>query len=376
MATFSQVDSIFDVPPQQWNALLQTDYPFARHEFLAALEGSGSVAPDRGWQPAHGLLHDAQGTLVAAAPLYLKDNSFGEFVFDFAWADAYARLGLPYYPKLICAIPFTPVIGPRLLARSSADRQTLAGALAQLPRRLGVSSIHSLFGSHDSATAMLHAGAHRRRGIQYLWYNRGYADFNEFLSTLTAKRRKEIRRERRRIHDAGITVEVQPAGALPAALQDTLYQFYNRTYLIRGQTPYLDPAFFSQLVEHMPEQTLFFIARQAGRAVAMAFMMRDGHTLYGRHWGCEADYHSLHFETCYYSGIEYAIRHGLDRFDAGAQGEHKLRRGFEPAATWSTHTLADSRLSQAVENFVTREAELVADYEQQQWAHCSYHENH
>src|SRR5699024_4339045 len=196
MATFSQVDSIFDVPRQQWNALLQTNYPFARHEFLASLEGSGSVAPDRGWQPAHGLLHDEQGALVAAAPLYIKDNSFGEFVFDFAWADAYARLGLPYYPKLVNAIPFTPVVGPRLLARGDQQRRTLAAALTQLPQRLGVSSIHSLFDDRDSLTAMHGTGAHRRRGIQYLWYNRGYADFNEFLSTLTAKRRKEIRRER------------------------------------------------------------------------------------------------------------------------------------------------------------------------------------
>ena len=209
MATLTQVESILDVNADEWNALCGTDQPFIQHGFLAALEASGSVSPHLGWQPAHALLRTDNGELVAAAPMYLKDNSFGEFVFDFAWANAYRQVGLDYYPKLLNAMPFTPVSGPRLLARDTATRRAFAGAVAKLPEHMGVSSLHSLFGDDASTAAMLGADAHARRGCQYRWYNRDYADFEAFLDELSSKRRKEIRRERRRMADAGIAVVVR-----------------------------------------------------------------------------------------------------------------------------------------------------------------------
>jgi predicted N-acyltransferase len=370
--TLSQAASISDVPAADWDALTGTGQPFIRHGFLAALETSASAGAAQGWQPAHLLLHDATGELVAAAPLYLKDHSFGEFVFDFAWADAYHRIGLPYYPKLVNAVPFTPVAGPRLLARDDRSRRALAGALAELPARLGVSSLHSLFGDKASTAAMAGADAHTRRGCQYRWFNRDYADFDAFLAQLSAKRRKEIRRERRRVQEMGITVRAHRAGEIPAGLWSTLYSFYGRTYAVRGQAPYLSPEFFAELTARMADQALFFVAWHGDAPVGMAFMMRGGDTLYGRHWGCANDYHSLHFETCYYAGIEYCIEQGLACFDAGVQGEHKIRRGFEPVPTWSTHVIADPQMSRAVGDFVAREGELVAAFQAQQRARCNF----
>tara|TARA_B100002052_G_C15885715_1_gene601418 strand:- start:5656 stop:6798 length:1143 start_codon:yes stop_codon:yes gene_type:complete len=372
MANFRQVQSILDVDADAWNALVDTEQPFARHGFLAALEASGSVTPDQGWQPAHGLLEDDEGTLIGAAPMYVKDHSFGEFVFDFAWANAYRQVGLPYYPKLINAIPFSPVAGPRILARSDSVRNTLAGVLAELPERMGVSSLHSLFDNDESAAAMLGAGAHARRGCQYRWFNRNYRDFDDFLSHLSSKRRKEINRERRRMREAGVRVVALRPDEIDDTLWDILYAFYGRTYAIRGQDPYLTHAFFAELTQRMPAHVRFFVAYHEADPVGMAFMLLGGDTLYGRHWGCATDYHSLHFETCYYAGIEYCIEHGLACFDAGAQGEHKIRRGFEPIATWSTHVIADSRLETAIADFLEREADMMADYEAEQRERASF----
>lgn len=372
MATLTQVDSILDVPAQTWNTLASTDQPFVQHGFLAALEASGSVTAEHGWQPGHLLLKDEADELIGAAPLYIKDHSFGEFVFDFSWANAYEQLGLDYYPKLLNAIPFTPVSGPRLLARDDAARRMLARAMADMPNQLGVSSLHSLFSDDDSTAALLGADAHARRGCQYRWFNRGYRDFEHFLEHLSSKRRKEIRRERRRMRDAGVEVVVRRPNEISEALWRTLYAFYGRTYAMRGQDPYLTPEFFAELSARMPDQVLFFIAYHEQQPVGMAFMMRSEDTLYGRHWGCETDYHSLHFETCYYAGIDYCIEHGLACFDAGAQGEHKIRRGFEPIATWSTHVIADPRLSQAVGDFVDREAEMMADFQAEQRSRCNF----
>ena len=372
MANFRQVQSILDVDADEWNALVDTEQPFARHGFLAALEASGSVTPDQGWQPAHGLLEEDEGTLIGAAPMYVKDHSFGEFVFDFAWANAYRQVGLPYYPKLINAIPFSPVAGPRILARSDSVRNTLAGVLAELPERMGVSSLHSLFDNDKSAAAMLGAGAHARRGCQYRWFNRDYRDFDDFLSHLSSKRRKEINRERRRMREAGVRVVALRPDEIDDTLWDILYAFYGRTYAIRGQDPYLTRAFFAELTQRMPAHVRFFVAYHEADPVGMAFMLLGGDTLYGRHWGCATDYHSLHFETCYYAGIEYCIEHGLACFDAGAQGEHKIRRGFEPIATWSTHVIADSCLETAIADFLEREADMMADYEAEQRERASF----
>lgn len=372
MAHVRQVQSILDVPAAQWNALTGTDQPFVQHGFLAALEASGSVGPDNGWQPAHLLIEDGDRNLIAAAPLYAKGHSYGEFVFDFAWANAYRQVGLDYYPKLVNAIPFTPVEGPRLLASDDNARALLAQQLQELPDALGASSLHTLFGNDASTAAMNGAGAIARRGCQYRWYNRGYDNFEQFLGELSSKRRKEIRRERKRMREVDVQVTVHRPDEIDDGLWQTLYAFYSRTYAIRGQDPYLTPAFFEELRQRLPDHVLFFIASHKNTPVGMAFMMKSRDTLYGRHWGCETDYHSLHFETCYYAGIEYCIAHGLAGFDAGAQGEHKIRRGFEPVPTWSNHVIVEPRLARAVDDFCTREAEMMTSFEIEQRERCDF----
>jgi len=365
-------EQIDRVDAASWNALQGDRQPFLHHGFLAALEASGSVSVERGWQPEHVLLYDADNTLVAAAPLYAKQHSFGEFVFDFAWANAYRQLGLRYYPKLVNAVPFTPVVGPRLLARDDGARTALAQALVERADGDSYSSLHMLFGRAADRQALVDSGAVLRRDCHYHWFNRGYHSFDDFLGRLTSKRRKVIRRERRRMAEAGVGIEVRRPVELTPELQATLYAFYARTYAMRGQAPYLTPEFFDELHARMPDQVLYFIAMHHGTPVGMAFMLVDDDTLYGRHWGCADDYHSLHFETCYYAGIDYGIRHGLARFDAGAQGEHKLRRGFEPVATWSAHVMAEPRLAAAVADFVEREGVLMSDYHAQQRSHSSF----
>lgn len=372
MGSLTCINSILDVSASEWNALLDTDQPFIQHEFLSALEISGSACQKTGWQPYHALLHDEYDQLIAAAPLYSKTHSYGEFVFDFVWANAYHQLGRSYYPKLVNAIPFTPIAGPRLLARDDNARQQLARALTTLPHQHGFSSLHSLFLRTKDLNTLQKQKTHTRRGIQYLWFNRGYESFEDFLNMLSAKRRKEIRRERRRIQNAGVQVLVYTPDQIPANLWPTLYAFYSRTYAVRSQAPYLTPDFFHELARQLNSQTRFFIAWHDNRPVGMAFMMVSHDTLYGRHWGCEDDYHSLHFETCYYAGIDYCIEHGLPCFDAGAQGEHKIRRGFEPLPTWSSHIIHDHDLDRPIGEFVQQEAQMMSDYEHQQRQRCDF----
>ena len=370
------VDSLDHVSPAAWDALQPggawQGYPFTRHAYLRALETGGCVAPGSGWTPSHCLLEDEAGRLRAAAPCYLKAHSFGEFVFDFAWANAYHQVGLAYYPKLLCAVPFAPVVGPRLLAADAPAAAALAQAMTQLPEQAGCSSLHALFGTDEDADYFADHGALLRRDCQYHWHNRGYRDFDDFLDALPGRRRKEIRRERRKVADAGIDVRVLAPSQIDTPLLEQLLVFYGRTYWVRGQQPYLSAAFFHQLLATMPEQTLFFVAFRGDKPLAMAFMMRDARRLYGRHWGCLEDHDSLHFQTCYYAGIEYCIAHGLHGFDAGAQGEHKLRRGFEPVTTWSAHWLREPRLRAAVGDFLTREAEQVAAYHRDARAACAF----
>ncbi len=368
----SHINSITDIDAAAWNALLPRNQPFVQHGFLAALEASGSASPETGWQPQHLLLHDESGALAAAAPLYAKAHSYGEFVFDFAWANAYRQLGMAYYPKLVNGVPFTPVVGARLLARDGAARAALAHHLVALADGHAYSSLHTLFADARGRKALADIGAVLRRDCHYQWYNRDYRDFDDFLAALSSKRRKEIKRERRRMTDADVRVVVKRPDEIDSELWDALYVFYARTYAMRGQAPYLTPAFFDELHARMAEQMLYFVAYHQDVPVGMAFMLVDDTTLYGRHWGCLDDYHSLHFETCYYAGIDYCIAHGLTCFDAGAQGEHKIRRGFEPVATWSAHVMAEPRLASAVADFVTREGELMADYHAQQLERSSF----
>ncbi len=356
------LDSLSGVSPAQWNTLLGVDYPFLRHEFLAAMEQYGCASPETGWQARHMVLEDDSGVLQAVAPVYLKSHSYGEFVFDFTWADASQRLGRAYYPKLVNAVPFNPVTGPRLLAHSCEMRVELARTIRQYAEETGLSSAHALFLNEADQQAYAQAGYLKRMDCHYQWFNDGFTDFDDFLATLDSKRRKEIRRERRQAHDTGLRYEVLSGADIPDELWPRLYQCYARTYHLRGQPPYLSIECLKAIARQLGQYVRMFIARRDDSVIAMAYMMAAGETLYGRHWGCLEEHDGLHFELCYYQGIEYCIREKLSRFDAGAQGEHKLRRGFEPVATWSAHWLSDARLRNAVSAYLTRETEAIQEY--------------
>ncbi|HVN98548.1 MAG TPA: GNAT family N-acetyltransferase [Steroidobacteraceae bacterium] len=356
---------IAELDPAVWNELAG-DYPFLRHEFLAALEATGCVAPATGWTPHH-LLVGAPEQPLALAPLYEKTNSWGEFVFDFAWARAWESRGLEYYPKLLLAIPFTPATGPRVLCARSVDEGAAArgaalAAIAADAAARGRSSAHALFIDEPLRAAALEAGWLLRRDCHFQWRNRGYRDFDDYLAGFSADKRKKVRRERRRCAEQGIAFEVQTGAQLDAATIARVHALHAATFLRHGHPPYLNAAFFRRVAAAMGDAFIAVLARRAGECVATAVYFRSADTLYGRYWGADGDYHSLHFEACYYQGIDYCIRHGLQRFEPGTQGEHKLARGFEPTFTWSAHWLADAGLRAAVARYLEREAEAVTEY--------------
>ncbi len=350
--------SISGIPASAWDALFDSAYPFTRHDFLKALEDSGCVSAGSGWRPHHLTLETPEG-MIAAAPLYLKDHSYGEFVFDWSWAEASHRAGIAYYPKLLCATPFTPSSGPRLGAGSESARQQLMHALTQLPQQLGASSLHLLFAQKNDQAVAEQADGLLRNDIQFHWHNRGYADFEAFTAQLRADKRKKIQRERRRILEAGLRFEVVSGDNIDECLWADIYALYSNTYEERGQAPYLNLRFFLDYGMRAGTPLRMILCRDDQRLVACAITIVGGKTLYGRHWGAAERYHSLHFETCYYQGIDYCIREGLQHYDAGAQGEHKLARGFEPQLTQSIHWLGEPRLSQAVASYLRRERQLV-----------------
>lgn len=341
---------IADVAAECWDSLFEARYPFTRHAYLRALEDSGSAGPETGWTPCHALLEDEAGQLRAAAPLYLKSHSYGEFVFDFSWAEAAHRGGLRYYPKLVTAVPFTPAVGPRIGARHVTDAAALLAALVQLPQPAGASGWHGLFVPPQLAANADAHGLLHRHDVQFQWHNAAepHADFAAFLATLSRDKRKKILQERRKVASAGLHFETLPATQFSAAEWQTLYALYANTYEERGQPPYLTQAFFEGFVSQPGSPFWVTVAREGPQLVAMALLVAGGDTLYGRHWGAAARYDGLHFETCYYQGVDYCIRHRLSRYDAGAQGEHKLARGFNPVLTTSLHRLADERLHAAV----------------------------
>ncbi|MGH8115453.1 MAG: GNAT family N-acetyltransferase, partial [Rhodanobacteraceae bacterium] len=344
-----------------WDGLFDTAYPFIRHGFLRALEDNGCVTAQTGWQPCHLTLENERGELQAATPLYFKQHSYGEFVFDWSWAEASQRAGMPYYPKLLCAVPFTPCKGPRLGAQDDHARLALAQTLAGLSAQDDVSSLHALFlDDIDRSVLTDHVDALPRSDIQFHWNNYGYADFNDFLARLTADKRKKILRERRRVAESGIRFETVAGDTLGEVAWADVYALYANTYEERGQAPYLNLEFFLDYGARAGSPVRLILGRDGGRLVAVAITVLGGDTLYGRHWGTAEHYHSLHFETCYYQGIDYCIRNGLVRYDAGAQGEHKLARGFEPQLTHSLHWLREPRLERAVANYLQRERGLVA----------------
>jgi uncharacterized protein len=345
--------------------------PFLGFDWLDALEQTGCVGADRGWAPMHVTLH-REGELVGFAPAYLKGNSEGEFVFDHAWARfAEASLGIDYYPKLVAAVPFTPATGPRLLAKPGVAREELLSVFAQgfckLSEKLGVSSAHVLFPTRDDCDAYVAAGLARRVGVQFQWHNPGYASFEDFLSRFSSKRRNQIRRERRQVSDGEIEVEVLTGKELTPQIADFVHDFYRVTVdkYFWGRR-YLNRSFFEQVLSRIGERLHVVVARERGsrRPIAGAFNVLGADALYGRYWGALEDRPCLHFEVCFYKGIEDAIERRLLRFEPGAGGEHKLSRGFEPTPTYSAHHLPDRRFDRAVRDFVAREeAALHAEIE-------------
>lgn len=363
--TIETVASIHDIPETTWERFSGTGNPFLRHRFFVALEDTGCTNRASGWQPSHmKILLD--GELVGVAPAFLKTHSMGEYVFDWAWADAYHRHGLEYYPKLLIAVPFTPSQGPRLMLTASARAQLtpmqLQDALDALIDRLGLPSWHLLFPGDDDQALLESPGAIHRLGCQFHWHNRNYATFDDFLAVLTSRKRKSIRRERRQVADQGIHFEHYPGNELPDDILAQFHVFYQATYLKRGQRPYLNRTFFESLRDGQPTQIHLVMARKDGELIAGALFLIGEDTLYGRYWGCLEEFDHLHFETCYYQGIELAIARGLQTFDAGAQGEHKLIRGFEPTLTHSWHGIAHPAFRDAIIRFTDEEAEQVLAY--------------
>jgi len=349
-----------------WNRVAGTGNPFLRHEFLAALEASGCTGGDSGWQARHLLLRDDAGALLGAVPLYLKSHSYGEYVFDWAWADAYARAGLRYYPKLVAAVPFTPVTGPRLLIAPQVERDPVASALIdgalELAEASASSSLHWLFTPPAECALLESRGLLRRVGYQFHWQNRGYRDFDDYLAGFAAAKRKKIRRERRQVREAGITLEVVRGAEAGAAHWNAFHAFYRDTVRKHGAIPYLNREFFHELGRQLPEAVVLILARHGDEWVAGALNLQGADTLYGRYWGGREGYHSLHFETCYYRAIEYCIDTGLARCEAGAQGEHKLARGFLPVPTYSAHWLRHPQFAHAVSDYLARERQGLELY--------------
>jgi len=337
-------------------------YPFLAAEFLAALEDSGSVTAATGWTPRHLAARPGRPFM----PLYVKTHSYGEYVFDWAWADAYHRNGLAYYPKLVTAIPFSPVTGPRLRPAATPDPDcgaALFAAVQEIAAATGASSWHLLFPDADTRNRFAGLGLLERIGVQFHWPNRGYRDFDDFLDTCTARKRKMVRRERARIAAQGLQVEMLPGTAIDAGLWDFCYRMYQTTYRKRSGTGgYLARDFFARIGAALRDQIVLAVARVGGEPVAAALYFHDEEHLYGRYWGSVREYECLHFELCCYQGIDFAIRHGLRRFDAGAQGEHKLARGFEPVETWSLHWIRDQRFAVAIADFLARERAHLQRY--------------
>jgi predicted N-acyltransferase len=366
--------SIDQLDPREWNAL-GGGHPFARHEFLAAIEHTGCVGAGTGWQPRYLALRDAQG-LAGAAATFVKTHSYGEFVFDFAWAQAYERLGRPYYPKLTLATPFTPATGPRLLVRPGLDAAQigtrLLGALERDSEARGLSGVHALFLDEPARSACAQQGWLLRRDCQFHWTNRGWASFEHYLESFTAEKRKKARRERRRVQESGVRFETRFGGELDAPLLQRIYALHRDTFLRHGHEPYLTPEFFIEVARTLPEALMVKLAMHGGELVAVAIFFWCQEALYGRYWGAAADYHSLHFEACYHQGIEFCIERGIARFEPGTQGEHKVSRGFEPSLTWSAHFIADRQFRAAIGEYLTREGAAVESYALEVQEHVPY----
>ena len=350
--------SLIDISPAEWDRLTE-DNPTIAHAYLQSMIDAGCTTAKSGWLPQFLTLWrdiDAQQTLCGAVPLYVKSHSYGEYVFDWAWAEAYQRHGLEYYPKLLAAVPFTPCSGGRLLASTSADRKILVDGLINLARQSDVSSLHVLFPNVEDRQLLTDAGMMPRTSIQFHWKNAAYRTFDDFLATMSHDKRKKVKQERRKVSEAGIAFRRLVGNEITNTDWDFFVQCYNHTYQAHFSTPYLNRKFFGLIGERMPNNVLLIVADREGQPVASALNLFNEHTLYGRYWGGLEFHSGLHFETCYYQALAFCIERGIQIFEGGAQGEHKLARGFLPVKCHSAHWLKHPEFAKAVEDFLRRES--------------------
>ena len=360
------VDSIEKINKEDWKSVLNNKYPFLQYDFLKALEVTKCVSPEQGWTPFHVVVSDGE-MIIAIMPLYIKTDSQGEFIFDWSWADAFYRNGLEYYPKLVSSIPFTPASGPRILFTDQSKSLTIikeiTSALKKVSQEQSFSGVHILLAEKDEINKFSREDFSLRTSDSFHWFNNNYESFDSFLKDMTSRQRKNIKKEREKIAKQGITLSRIKGEDISHEMIETFYQFYQVTYLKRGMRGYLNFKFFESIIKHSPDSILLVMAQNSdGNYVAGALNFYDDQKLYGRYWGCLEEYDSLHFETCYYQGIEFCIEHGLGSFDPGVQGEHKIKRGFCPIETYSAHWIKDARFKEAIDDFLERERTHILEY--------------
>lgn len=363
------VSSIEQIGLENWNRLAGTDNPFMRYEFLQALEETGCTSQSTGWQPHHVLVEhqSSPNNPAAVMPLFLKTNSWGEYVFDWSWANAFQSYGFDYYPKFVTAAPFTPSFGRRIFLSDSSDANSVLKQITEKVQEkaelIGASSWHVLFPEQTEHEKLESLGLKPRIATQFHWFNRGYQSFDDFLAHLNSRKRKSIRKERRQVAEQDVTFTRTEGKDITDQQWADFYLYYQTTYLARGMQGYLKRGFFKRIAQSMPEQMLMINAAKDGREIAAALFFKNQEKLFGRYWGCREEHQFLHFETCYYQGIDYAIEHGHQSFDSGAQGEHKIQRGFEPITTYSNHWIANEGFAQAIENFLMEEKPGILAYQ-------------
>jgi len=365
-------ESLAEFSPDSWNQLVGDQYPFLRHEFLLTAEQSGCVATETGWKPRHIGLRDKSGKLLGAMPLYEKTHSWGEFVFDWSWAHAYERAGLDYYPKLVSAAPFTPARSPRLLAQTDEIRRALIEAACNYAKSSGNSSLHVLFPEKNEIAALEKSGLKLRKDCQFHWHNQNFRNFEDFLQTFNASKRKKARRDRRHVVEQGISFRWLQGNDLDASLWSDIYDLISITFLRRGSMPYFSKEFFVEVASQCPASIQVVLAERNRLPVAAALFYDSPNVLYGRYWGSEAHHNALHFETCYYQGIEYCIANGRKRFEPGTQGEHKISRGFTPVETWSAHWLERPEFFAAIGSYLDEETSHIDRYIEAVNSHSPY----
>ncbi len=363
------IGSIDEINKNAWNTLFPHDHPFVRHEFLSALEMSSCIGKNTGWLPQYLTIFQGE-TLVAAMPCFIKTHSYGEYVFDWSWAEAYQRHGLRYYPKLVCSVPYTPATGPRLGLGEGLEFADISGvindAMNSLASQIGASCCQLLFPVKCLSDDWQRLGWTQRVDAQYHWFNRDYASMDDFLARFASRKRKNFKKERAKVQQQGIVLRVVEGKDIGAELWHRFYQFYHSTYLKRAQSPgYLNQEFFYRLGETIADQLVMFTASKDGDVIAAALCFKSDDTLFGRYWGCAGEYEFLHFETCYYQGIEYCIKNKLQKFDPGAQGEHKIQRGFEPVLTYSNHRIFHPAFNEAITQFIQEETLHIQQYIEQ-----------